>query len=64
VRRHVFNALTMVSALLCVALCVLWFGDFGRVYVGSNPQYRFGSDDRGNLEVCRMGGGCARVGRR
>jgi hypothetical protein len=61
VRRHLLNLLTALSLLLFVAVCVLWFGVSGRVYVGSNPQYRFGSDDRGNLEVCRMGGGCARV---
>ena len=59
--RRLLNLVTALSLVLCVAVVAMCVGDFGSVQVGTNPQYRIGNDDQGNLEMCRWGGGCVRL---
>jgi hypothetical protein len=59
-KRRLINFLTALSLLLCVAVVAMAVGNSNRMHVGANPQYAVGSDDHGNLEVCRSGSGCVR----
>ena len=59
--RRLLNLLTALSLLMCVAVVAMWFGDFGPVHVGTNPQFAFSTDTRGNLEVCCWGRGCVHL---
>ena len=60
-KRRLLNFLSALSLLVALAAAVMWLSDFGPVYLGSRPQFAFDSDDRGNLEICLWGGGCAYV---
>ena len=50
-KRRLFNLVTLLSLLLCVAACVLWLTPLRPVYFGRRPQYSVDFANRGSLEL-------------